>query len=135
MKRCLQLVALCLVTLLGVPPAVADELCRLSQGWQQMNDGACCTSDGSSAKDFQNSALATPQAMAQSCNEGCCSVSPQSTPLPGVLEKDTIDHAPPAPCGNPVAAFVTGLAQPLDRNRGSDASPPDRQVLLQIFRI
>ena len=137
MKRCLQLVALCLVTLLAVPPAMADELCRLSHGWQQMNDGVCCaeSGDGSTVQPPQNTASTTPMAMAKSCNEGCCSVSPQDTPLPVAPEKNTTDQAPPTLCGNTIAVVVPVPAAPLGRNNVSDASPQDRQVLLQIFRI
>ena len=134
MKRCLQLVAFCLVALLAVPPALADELCRVAQGWQKMSEMACCAdSAGGSRGNASDAGAIAPIAQTQSCTEGCCSVSPQSTPQPGAPEKATTVLVPLAPCGNTIAAFVPVVL--LGGNCRIDATPPDRQVLLQVFRI
>ena len=134
MKRCFQFVTFCLVALLAVPPALADELCRLSQGSQQMSDNACCAgSSGSSIAASDTLPSTAPVAQAQSCGKGCCSVSPQSTPQPGAPEKAASVLAPLSLCANTIAVFEPVVL--LGAMGRPDATPPDQQVLLQVFRI
>jgi hypothetical protein len=136
MKRCLQLVALSLVTLLAVPPVLAEEFCLAVQGSQQMDDASCCAASGqgSMGNASQSSASTTPVAQAQSCDQGCCSVSPQNTPLPGAPERATTVRTPLAFCS---AAAVIVAYPELRHGYGvqSRAIALDRQVLLHVFRI
>jgi hypothetical protein len=135
MKRCLQLVVLSLVTLLAIPPALAKELCLLSQGSQPMEDLACCadSGDGWMGHASQTGASSAPTAQAQVCNEGCCSVS-QNTPLPGTPEKATSARASLGHYTT-IAAFVPGPVQRLGHSGLPNAVSPDRQLLLHVFRI
>ncbi len=127
MKRCFQFVALSIVTLLAIPPALAAGLCLAPQASQQME---CCANSGGTPQ----AQVPTAPALAQACTESCCSVSPQSTPLPTVPEKATTLRAPLVQ-GNPLTALVPQPALAVWHDSQPSALAIDRQVRLHVFRI
>src|SRR6476620_5378838 len=85
MKRLLQFVAVLVVALLTVPPAVAEGLCLLTENQPTAMD--CC----SGLDHISAPATVAPSLLAQSCNEGCCTVAPPSPAAPTVPDKFTAD--------------------------------------------
>ena len=134
MKRSIQLVALLIVALLAIQPALADVLCLTQTGPQPMEAHGCCAGS-SDVSLHQPMASSTPIAQMQSdCNEGCCSVSPQNAPAPFATEKAKTERTPVA---HSVLALVS-IPVPATHQRQIDRpnnSPTARCILLQVFRI
>jgi hypothetical protein len=134
MKRSIQLVALVIVALLAIQPALADVLCLTQAGPQPMEAHGCCASSADISL-HQHRASSTPSAQMQSdCNAGCCSVSPQNAPPPNAQEKAQTE---PTPIVHSVLAAVS-IPSSANQQRQIDrpnSSPTARHILLQVFRI
>ena len=134
MKRSIQLVALVIVALLAIQPALADVLCLTQDGPQPMEAHGCCAGSDM-ASVHQHTASSRPNAQMQSdCNQGCCSVSQQNAPAPFSNDKGQADRAPV------VQATVAVLPVPVSAPRPCQSishHPPAaaRYLLLQVFRI
>jgi len=91
----------------------------------------CC----SSLDHISAPATAAPSLLAQSCDEGCCTVAPTSPAAPTVPDKFTADSPT---IGASQAHTDIPIDLPSDLNSVTFAAPGpthDLPVLLQTFRI
>jgi len=129
MKRLLQFVALLVVALLAVPPAVAEGLCLLTQN--QPGAMECC----SSLEHISAPATAPQATIAQSCNEGCCSVAPAtpaSLTLPDKYKADSPTTSAPQAHADISLDVPRAFNSPAFATTGLTHDLP---VLLHTFRI
>lgn len=139
MKRLLQLVALFSAALLATQPALAGVLCASAGASQPMDMQGCygtssATTDASDQARLQHAqdmAAAIPGAY---CSQGCCTVSPQSAPVPIANEKATVENV------QQWIALAAPVLVPSAEMRGKkcphhEMAATPRQELLQVFRI
>jgi hypothetical protein len=133
MKRCLQFVALSIVVLLAVPPALARELCLPVQG---MAGDACCASTSNSASRLTGLKGSTRVAQVDNgCGEGCCSISSPSAPSQNAPERAKVEVAQAAVLASAGAILLpTYAAKPSPCELGH-ASAPALFLLHKVFRI
>jgi hypothetical protein len=134
MKRSVQLVALLIVALLAIQPALADVLCLTQNGPRPMEAHGCCAGSADiSLHQHRASSLHAAQIQSD-CNEGCCSVSPQNAPAPNAQEKAQTESTPIVHS----AMAAVSIPSPATLQRQIDrpnTSPTARYILLEVFRI
>ena len=126
MKHRLQIVAFVVVALLAVPPALAESICTAASGHSVSME--CCDVDHVNAGS-------TLPAVVQDCDEGCCSVAPQKSPVPVIPDKFKADSAgldTPLAVGSLGAYSLSDVAAPVVVATGRSLDLP---VLLHTFRI
>jgi len=127
MKHLLQSVAMMVMAFLAIPPAVAEGLCLLPQS--PPSNMECCTSLKHASA--QGPALS----IAQFCNEGCCSVTPQKSATLISSEKLKADSPTPETPQTIAVARLHGSPDLARRTASVTGTMLDLQILLQTFRI
>jgi hypothetical protein len=132
MKKSLQLVALVIVALLAMQPALAN-VCAQGDP-QPMESHDCCAGSGAASAHQDLTGGIPPSQMLSDCNAGCCTVSPQNAPVPDPSEKAKADPVPVTQDNQTTMALPIPQARPLalDVRHNSDTA---RYILLKVFRI
>jgi hypothetical protein len=135
MKRLAQFVAQVIVAVLAVSPSFAEGFCQMLEPTVQNGMFDCCVSMGRGDMNPMPAHSSMPTAVqAQSCNDGCCTVTQQTLLFQAATDKVKSDTAP-------VTHVVVATLEAQSRMHvfpslaSADNLPAPRHILLRTLRI